>query len=482
MSGREERKRSLGSGHVSCLVLAAFFLLAGTRGWSQTSQATLQGRVLGHATGQATGQASSQDIDQLSGQPIAGALVILRNQLTNTQAYRYTNEKGIYYFSSLMPGTYTVRTDALDFQPEQRSPVELAVAARVELNFDLEGTGPAPAGSTAASAATSARRGQNPSNILSIMYGADAAIPQAVLITLPFFGSDSLLGAISSLIDENKILELPLSGRDVYTLLVLQPGVSSDNATSRGLGFSVNGQQVSSSNFLLNGVDNNDLLVTGPATKLSADAVKEYRMNTNNFTAEFGRYVGFIANVITKSGANRFHGTVYEFFNHDRLNTGSFSDNWQGLEKVTFRQNQFGSSLGGPIKRDRLFFFANLERLRSVSQGQPVQLFLPSPALVATAAEDSIARRLFSQFSAPEAETITGNPFVVRHIVSPPIAQTSTLAFGRLGTHFAFSQQSQDDVAFSPIKGDVKKKDLPGHRRTRKFSCIQPHGTFGSWS
>ncbi len=144
------------------------------------------------------------------------------------------------------------------------------------------------------------------------------------MISLPAQATETLVATVSSLIDERKILELPLSGRDVYTLLALQPGVTSDSATSRGLGFSVHGQRVASSNFLLDGVDNNDLLVTGPSASVSADAVKEYRMATNNFAAEYGRSSGFIANAITRSGTNSLHGSLYEFFQHDRLNANSF--------------------------------------------------------------------------------------------------------------------------------------------------------------
>jgi len=309
---------TLSTGWRLCARCALCLLPGATAGWGQSSQATLQGQV----------------INQASGQPIARALVIQRNLLTSSQGYRYTNEQGFYAFPALAPGTYSVRVDALGFQAEERAPVELPVAGRIELNFALLAGGPAqpPPG-----AATTPRLGANPANILAIMYGADAAIPQAVLVRLPVSQVETLVGSISSLIDENKILELPLSGRDVYTLLVVQPNVSSDNATARGLGFSVNGQQSASSNFLLDGVDNNDLQVTGPATGVSADAVKEYRMSTNNFTAEFGRVSGTIANVITRSGTNQLHGTLFEFFNHHRLNANSFGNNPVGQPREPVR-------------------------------------------------------------------------------------------------------------------------------------------------
>ena len=401
---------------------------------------------------------------EATGEPIAKALVIQRNLQTNVQSYRYSNEQGLYSFPTLQPGTYSVRVDALGFQPEERSPVELPVAARLELNFAVKG-GATPPTAPATPAAVPA--GAAPSKILALMYGADAAVPQAVMISLPARATETLVATVSSLIGERKILELPLEiPRDVYTLLALQPGVTSDSATSRGLGFSVHGQRVASSNFLLDGVDNNDLLVTGPAARVSADAVKEYRMVTNNFSAEFGRSSGFIANAITRSGTNTLHGTLYGFFQHDRLNANSFVNNLKGLPKEPFRQNQFGASVGGPVWRDRLFFFGNFERFHSSSEsrfnqfGAENQVFLPSPQFVDSLFEGSLAKQLLTQFPPPPGEPIPGIGFAVRHKFAFPFRQRNTLGLGRLdyssadGKHrlsgrYAFFQKTDDDFIFS---------------------------------
>jgi len=425
---------------------AVILIFADTVSYAQTSQATLQGQVIGMATGQ----------------PVPKALVIERNLQTNSQSYRYTNEQGLYSFPALLPGTYSVRVDALGYQAEQRSPVELPVASRIELNFALNMRNVAP---PPPAPLRSAASGITASNILSIMYGSDAAVPQAVIISLPTLGTDTLIGSISSLIDERKILELPLSGRDVYTLLVLQPGVTSDNATARGLGFSVNGQRVGSSNFLLDGVDNNDLLVTGPATFVSADAVKEYRMTTSNFTAEYGRASGFVANAVTRTGTNSLHGTIYEFFNHDRLNANSFIFNWQGTSRQPYRQNQYGASIGGPLRRDRLFFFGNFEQNRSSSQSQPFTVFLPSPLFISIIPSASPAKGLFANFSPPSGQVVpnTGGLVVSRQVFIPVVQQNS-LALGRadynspngrhhLSGRYAYSEQTTDDFFFNIYPG-----------------------------
>ena len=432
---------------------------------AQSSQASLQGRV----------------INQASGEAIATALVIERNLLTNTQAYRYTNEQGYFSFPALAPGTYTVRADAMGFQAEERSPVELPVAARVELNFSLIRSEPGVPAPTQAPA----NKNANPRNILAIMYGADAAVPQAVLVRLPVSQVETLVGTVSSLIDENKILELPLSGRDVYTLLVLQPNVSSDNATARGLGFSVNGQQASASNFLLDGVDNNDLQVTGPATKVSADAVKEYRMSTDNYTAEYGRNSGFIANVITRSGSNEWHGSAYEYFNHDLLNANSFANNWQGLKKEPLRNNLLGGTLGGPVKRDRLFFFGSFERLYSDTRSQPSTYFFPGPFLLALAPANSIAKKLLSEFPPPDGTSVSGGLFTQASFAFP-LNQENNLGLARgdytsadgrkrISVRYSFSQNAQDDFDVSPYPG----LNSPLVVRGQNFSANQTRELYG---
>jgi hypothetical protein len=424
-------------------------------GRAQSSQASLQGQV----------------INQASGEPIARALVIQRNLLTNTQGYRYSNEQGYFSFPVLQPGTYTVRADALGFQPEERSPVELPVASRIELNFNLIRS-TAPAGAQTAAPAVP-RLGENPRNILAIMYGADAAVPQAVLVRLPVSQIEMLIGSVSSLIDENKLLELPIAGRDVYTLLILQPNVSSDNATARGLGFSVNGQQSSASNFLLDGVDNNDLQVTGPAAKVSADAVKEYRMTTSNFTAEFGRSSGTIANAITRSGTNRFHGTAFEYLNHDKLNANSFANNWQGLRKEPFRQNQFGGSLGGPLHHDQFFFFGAFEQSRISFSSPPQTVFLPSAALLALAPPGSIAERLAREFPPPEGQPLPGIFYATQYDFRFPLPEVNSSVLGRadytsldgrnrLTARYSFQRNVQDDFSLSPYPGFESPLTLTG--------------------
>ena len=127
----------------------------------------------------------------------------------------------------------------------------------------------------------------------------------------------SLESTVSEVIDSAEIENLPLAGRDVYTMLVTLPGVTSDAATARGLGLSIDGQRPSSSNYLLDGLENNNYLTTGPLTTVAPEAVQEYRVSINNFSAEYGRTSGFVANAITRSGADGFHGVAYFYLMND---------------------------------------------------------------------------------------------------------------------------------------------------------------------
>lgn len=179
------------------------------------------------------------------------------------------------------------------------------------------------------------------------------------------------LGGVMS---EQSVRELPLATRNTYQLLQLQPGVQSQLGADLFYGsdnpgvVSVNGGRGRSNNYMVNGGDGNDIFVNGPAIQPSPDAIQEFRVITNTFDAEYGRNSGSVVNVVTKSGTNQVHGDFYEFFRNNVLNTKGYFDN--GV--APYRQNQFGGTLGGPIKKDKTFIFGSYEgdRLaRGISSG-----------------------------------------------------------------------------------------------------------------
>jgi len=426
---------------------------------AQSSNGVVSGTVLARADGHA----------------VRGALVIYRNVNTGSTSYVVTNAQGHYLFPALLPGQYTVRADAptQGFVSQEQTGIELTVGGQVEVNFSLEAkggpsstalpvtttTGPPPL-ARAPSTNTATLKG-----FITSVYGQDAEVPAATLIAIPVTLTETLIGSLSTVIDQQKIVELPYSGRDVYTLLVMQPGVTSDSATGRGLGLAVDGQRVAGTNFLLDGVDNNDLLLTGPSARVSADAVEEYRMSTNNFSAEFGRATAFIANVVTRSGGNALHGTLYEYFNHDRLNANSFSDNFYGAPRTPFRLNQTGTAVGGPIRKDRIFFFASFEEYFSSSQsfdqpsnvpGYTLPVYVPSASFVVSLGANTLAKQVLTEFPPPAGTPYPGFPQIDALTIHYPLEQRNTLFSGRVdynpaggknhySVRYAISQNTADD-------------------------------------
>lgn len=176
---------------------------------------------------------------------------------------------------------------------------------------------------------------------------------------------------LSYLVNEQSIRALPLNGRNYTDLALLQPGViayphrDGGSVVAHGLGMSVNGQDPRSNVYLLDGTPQNDF-TNGPAgsaagTALGVETIREFRVEANSYGAEFGRNSGGQINVVSKSGTNDYHGSLYHFHRNDNLDAGNFFDRGR---KPEFKRNQYGGSIGGPFKHDRLFFFAGYEALR----------------------------------------------------------------------------------------------------------------------
>jgi hypothetical protein len=204
---------------------------------------------------------------------------------------------------------------------------------------------------------------------------------------------DTTSTQLGAVMDARQVSNLPLNTRDTYQLLQLQPGVMSTVGSSNTLIYgsdnsgavSVNGGRGRSNNFSVNGGDANDLFANLPTVQPSPDSIEEFRVLTNTFDAEYGRNSGSVINVVTKSGTNQLHGNVYEFFRNKVLNANNYClTAAEGLtcDKPQFNQNQFGGTLGGPIKKDQTFFFASYEG-RRIRQG------LQSPAVTVPSAQET---------------------------------------------------------------------------------------------
>ncbi len=359
--------------------------------------------------------------------PVAGAKVTYQSLATNTRGSVQTGPEGYYNCPLLPPGKYRLRVSAGEgFQAQEVQELALPVAARLEVNFELR-----PAADVFG--AGGYRNVLLPhSQRIVTFFGPDVDTSRSASFEAVRSSRGALETSQSGVIEPAQVTGLPFGGRDLYTMLLTQPGVSADAATSRGLGLSVNGQRPTSANFLLDGLENNNYTTSGPMTVVAPEAMQEYRVSTNNFSAEYGRASGFIANAVTKSGGNRWHGTGYLNFRDAALNANEFQFNAVGLAKAPLREWQPGGQAGGPLRADRLFTSAAIELLDNKSTSpQPLTLSVPTSAFDRLFPfAGPVAKRLMSQFARPVvAETRNATGLIT---LSPPLNQRRWLALERV--------------------------------------------------
>ena len=271
-------------------------------------------------------------VTDATGALVAGASVEVVNDATSDKRTATSADDGTFTVPNLPVGTYTVTATATGFSPATKKEVRVSVAFTTEVALAL-----AVSGATANVTITSG-------DVQTQINNTDQQL--------------------STLIDNKKIMDLPLLSRDPNGLILLAPGAT-QTQTALG-GFSVNGQRERNNNFLVDGIDNNDADVpgiAGGAATPNIDATQEFRVLTSNFNAEFGRNTGAIINVATKNGTNEFHGGGYMYYRSQRFAARNFFD----AEKQPLQRKQFGGSIGGPIIHDKAFFFFNYEGDRSLS-------------------------------------------------------------------------------------------------------------------
>ena len=247
-----------------------------------------------------------------------------------------TGSDGQYTFSPVKIGRYSISASATGFQTVKQNNVTVDVQQKVEVDISL----------TIGQATETVVVNDAP----PLLQTLDASVGQVIQ------------GAT--------INDLPLNGRNYTFLAQLSAGVTQGQQDSRGLGssgsFAANGLRPAQNNYLLDGIDNNTNLVdflngTAYSVKPPVDALQEFKIETNNYSAESGRSAAAVLNATLKSGSNAFHGAAWEFLRNDKLDAANFFENAGGLKKGEFRQNQFGATFGGPIRRDKTFFFMDYE-------------------------------------------------------------------------------------------------------------------------
>lgn len=318
--------------------------------------------VSGRGNAQVAGATVTGSITDPSSRLIPGARVTVTDTATGIASTVITNSAGIFTVPNLVPGPYDVKVSAKGFRNLTRTGITLEVGAQQVLNMTM---------TMGVATQTINVTGQTPSVDLSS-------------------------SSISATVDEVKIRELPLNGRDWTTLATLQPGVNSLSSVqtsnfvagfvrgNRGLGFqmAVSGARPQLNNYRIDGITVNDYVNGGPGSvqggTLGVDAIQEFSVLTSNYTAEYGRTAGGVVNAITRSGTNRINGSAFEFIRNSALDAANYFDNFTNTPKPPFKQNQFGAAVGGPIRKDKTFFFANYEGLRT-SQSSTALANVPSP-------------------------------------------------------------------------------------------------------
>ena len=289
-----------------------------------------------------------------SGAVVPGVTVTLTNTGTKLTRVVTTDTDGEYTAPSLPPGRYTIVAEIPGFKSVTMPDVALGVDQRLRMDLKLE----------------------------------VGALTESITIegTSPLVQTSS--SELGTTVQEEQIQTLPLNGRNFVSLTRTVPGVSRGipGANIDGAGslawrasasFSANGQRPRDNNYMLDGVDNNETWLQTVVLFPSVDALDQFKLQTSTYSAEFGRSLGGVVNLQIKSGTNVLHGSGFEFLRNDAFDANNFFNNRAGRPKPDFSQHQFGGTLGGPVFRDRTFFFTNYQGLR-IRQGQTYLSTVPS--------------------------------------------------------------------------------------------------------
>ena len=295
-------------------------------------------------------------ITDQSGAALAGTTVVLTNVATGERRQTQSTTAGDYRFPNLVPGTYRVEVEQSGFKKAIRDNIEVNVsgAARADIAMQL---------------------GEVSQNI-------------EVQAVAPLLQTES--ANLSQVVNARAVVDLPVNGRNILNLAALVPGVVPQGTTDGNAvtgknifaagNYQIGGGQANQGAVYYDGVPANSALGNLVNMVPSPEAVSEFRVQTNSNSSEYGRYSGGVVNISSKSGTNEFHGSAYEFFRNTVLNANSFFANANRTGKQPFHQNQYGLTLGGPIRNNKLFFFTGWEGYRS-RQGNNFLATVPLPEM-----------------------------------------------------------------------------------------------------
>jgi hypothetical protein len=383
------------------------------------------------AWGQQTTAAITGTVEDAAGAALNDATVTARDTERGTSQTTKTSSGGVFNFNNLPIGTYELKAESAGFDSEVLPPITLVLNERARVDFKMK-----------VGAVTN-----------TVQVSSEA--PQLQADTTQ----------VSTLIDANTIVGIPLATRNYVELTLLAPGsVTPDNSTfnngdntANGGRPSIDGHREQSDNFILDGMDNNQTSENQLGFTPSPDAIQEFNLITSNAPAEFGNYAGGIINASIKSGTNAFHGDVWEFFRNDKLNANQWENKFNGpgneLARGALRWNMYGGTIGGPIIKDRLFFFADY-------QGQ--RFDHPTTSNFITVFTNNERAGDFSQLTTQLKNPTTGVPYVQNQI---PISQINPVAAALFASKFyptpingnlTNNAINQTNTAFNTDQGDAK--------------------------
>ena len=396
----------------------------------------------------ATGGSISGSIADPSGAAISGASLLLINDAQQTPYRTLSDKQGLYSFPNLPVGHYTLTIAASGFASQRK--LNLAVDSDSAIRFDV----------------TLQVATQSDTVTVSSENGAQV---------------DTVATHLGEVVSAEQMTSIPLNGRSYTDLLAIQPGVApvstllpssvimagvtgsidpSGDANPGNL--SINGQRESSNGFLVNGIDVQEHMNGGTSVLPNLDSIEQFRVLTNNFDPEYGNYNGGMITVVSKSGSNAFHGNVFEFFRNTALDARGYFD----LTRAAFRQNQFGGTIGGPIQRDKFFFFADYQGTRTTQGISTGEITVPS------AAERS------GNFSADAAEfgtagtdPVTNQPVTFANVVSGSYFGSQVLTPG-LGYSAQAGEPYYFQAGWETPAGDATARSMAGCNPNTNTPCV----------
>ncbi len=356
-----------------------------------------------------------------TGAVVPGARVLVRNLRTGLEREAKTNEAGSYVVSQLPAAVYTVSAQAPGFKAAVQENIRVQVDENRRVDFRLE----------------------------------VGAITESVTVEGAPAQVDTREGTLKQVVDGERIVELPLNGRNAIELQYLVAGVGArtDRGQQQNPSVSINGARTNANNYTLDGGDNHDPYFNSPAAFPNPDALQEFSIQTNAYAADRGRNAGIIMNAITRSGTNELHGSLFEFIRNEKLNARNFF----ALSAPPFKRNQYGGTLGGPIVRNKLFYFGSYQGTRERSAPGAITATVLSRAQ----REGNFGEILPRVIRDPQGGVFPGNVIPKSRLYGPSLKFLEAFVPlpNRPGNLYSFASQQKIDDEQAIVKADYNLSD-----------------------